>query len=167
MYIQIHKASTKKKTDYIIHHHHWNTNKKKQNISHSTNLLEPSHHQKTIPAFCSFQLVHPSSGVLMRTTGWRPGGAGASAGIFRPQFQPLAPTLPEKVNGWNLKLTKNWKGKFIWTKPPWLCGNLNWSSRVYMILETSTLNFWWGEAALSRIAEGHMLLLRLELRGEK
>ena len=32
----------------------------------------------------SFQVVQPSSGVLMRTTGWRPAGGGASGGTLRP-----------------------------------------------------------------------------------
>lgn len=50
-------------------------------------------------------------------------------------------------------------------KPPWFVFHVNLPV-LYMILET--LQLWkflsFGEAALSRIAEGHMLLLRLELR---
>ena len=36
------------------------------------------------PKNVSFQVVQPSSGVLMRTTGWRPAGGGASGATLRP-----------------------------------------------------------------------------------
>ena len=103
-------ASTKK-TYYIIQLYNTisETQNKKYNnhptLSHSAKLRsELSHHHRHHPSIsCSFQLVHPSSGVLMRTTGWRPGGAGASAGIFRPQDWIIfavstISTTPLKIN---------------------------------------------------------------------
>ncbi len=108
IHIQIHTGIYQKN---ILHYttpslkHKKKTYNNYPTLSHSAKLRsELSHHHRHHPSIsCSFQLVHPSSGVLMRTTGWRPGGAGASAGIVRPQdwinfAVSTISTTPLKIN---------------------------------------------------------------------